>query len=190
MVADWVVFVEGKDDEHFIKCLLKHINIANVDIAPIGGGVSKLPKVANEIKKRQDAGSQIAFVLDANSNFEERCAEFLRQKDKLELPDRFFLLPNNKDEGCLETLLEEMAIPDHRVVYDCLEKYGDCLRSKEGDYQLLNHKGRIYAYCEALNIETHPSKHNYGDPEYWNLNTPALEPLKQFLCNLHADPIS
>ncbi|MCY3790041.1 MAG: hypothetical protein OXH63_14775 [Gemmatimonadetes bacterium] len=186
MVADWVVFVEGSDDEHFIRCLLQHISVANVDTARIGGGVSKLPSVAPQIQRRRDAGARIAVVLDANSDFEGRRAEFLRKKDELGLPiDRFFLSPNNKDGGCLETLLEEMAIPDHRVVYDCLKKYEDCLL-RNGKYQLPNPKGRIYAYCEALNIETHPSKRNYGDSKYWDLNTPTLEPLKQFLCDLHA----
>ena len=82
--------------------------------------------------------------------------------------------------------LEEMAVSDHRVVYDCLKKYEDCLLSN-GKYQLPNPKGRIYAYCEALNIETHPSKRNYGDSEYWDLNTPALEPLEQFLRDLPAN---
>ena len=187
MVADWVVFVEGSDDEHFIRCLLKHMSVANVDTDRIGGGVSKLPSVAPQIQRRRDAGARIAVVLDANSDFEKRRAEFLRKKDELGLPiNRFFLLPNNKDGGCLETLLEEMAIPDHRVVYDCLKKYEDCLLSN-GKYQLPNPKGRIYAYCEALNIKPRPSERDYGDSEYWDLNTPALEPLKQFLCDLPAN---
>ena len=77
MVADWVVFVEGSDDEHFIRCLLKHISVADVDADRIGGGVSKLPSVAPQIQRRRDAGARIAIVLDANSDFEKRRAEFL-----------------------------------------------------------------------------------------------------------------
>ena len=68
MVADWVVFVEGSDDEHFIRCLLQRISVANVDTARIGGGVSKLPSVAPQIQRRRDAGARIAVVLDANSD--------------------------------------------------------------------------------------------------------------------------
>ena len=45
-------------------------------------------------------------------------------------------------------------------------------------------KGRIYAYCEALGIETHAARRDYSDPSCWDLGTPALEPLKQFLVGL------
>ena len=187
MVADWVVFVEGHDDEHFIRCLLKYMSVANVDTDRIGGGVSKLPSVAPQIQRRRDAGACIAVVLDSNSDFSKRRDEFQRCKDQLELPvDRFFLLPNDSDSGRLETLLEQMAVSDHRIVYDCLKKYEDCLLSN-GKYQLPNPKGRIYAYCEALKIETRASERNYGDPSYWDLNTPALEPLKRFLRDLQAE---
>ena len=184
MSIDWMVFVEGRDDECFIRCLLQHLGIADVGTGFIGGGVSKLPDFAPQVFRSRDQGKRIALVLDANANFAKRCSEFEKMKNQLSLPvDRYFLLPNNQDSGCLETLLQEMVLPQHRVVYDCFDKYETCLRN-HGTYQLPNRKGRIYAYCEALNIETHASKRNYNDPAYWNLNAPTLQPLKQFLGTL------
>lgn len=109
MSSQWQIFVEGPDDRAFLKSLLQHLNISNVNTSIIGGGVAKLPNVANEIQRAYDAGKRIAIVLDANSDFASRCAEFEQQKESLKLPiNRFFLLPNNKDSGCLETLLEAL----------------------------------------------------------------------------------
>ncbi len=187
MSTPWEVFVEGRDDKCFIRSLLQYLDVANVGTALIGGGVSKLPSVAPQIQRSRDAGNYIAVVLDANSDFSKRRDEFQRCKDQLELPvDRFFLLPNDSDPGCLETLLEQMAVSNHRAVYDCFDKYETCLQS-HGTYQLPNLKARIYAYCEALKIETHASKRNYENPSYWDLNTTALEPLKRFLRDLQAE---
>ena len=48
-------------------------------------------------------------------------------------------------------------------------------------------KARIYAYCEALGVETNAKKRDYRDSAYWNLDTPALEPLRAFLRGLQGD---
>ena len=182
MSNQWQIFVEGPDDRAFLKGLLQHLNISNVNTSIIGGGVAKLPNVANEIQRAYDAGKRIAIVLDANSDFASRCAEFEQQKESLKLPiDCFFLLPNNKNSGCLETLLKAMTVSTHRVVYDCFDQYKTCLRNLNTPYKLPNHKARIYAYCEALGLETRASTRKYVNSPYWNLNTPDLEPLKEFL---------
>lgn len=182
MSSQWQIFVEGPDDQAFLNGLLQHLSISNAHTSIIGGGVAKLPHVANEIRRAYDAGKLIAIALDANSDFASRYDEFEKQKENLQLPiARFFLLPNNEGPGCLETLLEATAISTHRVVYDCLDQYEICLQNHNTPYNLPNHKARIYAYCEALGIETRASKRKYVSSPYWNLDTPALEPLKQFL---------
>ena len=185
MSSQWQIFVEGPDDQAFLSDLLQHLNISNANTSIIGGGVAKLPHVANEIRRAYDAGKLIAIVLDANSDFASRYAEFEKQKESLQLPiARFFLLPNNEDPGCLETLLETMAVPAHRIVYYCFDQYETCLQNHNTSYNLPNHKARVYAYCEALGIETRASRREYVNSPYWNLNAPALEPLKQFLSGL------
>ncbi len=183
MSSQWQIFVEGPGDQAFLNNLLQHLNISNANTSIIGGGVAKLPKVDNEIRRAHDAGELIAIVLDANSDFASRYAEFEKQKRSLQLPiAQSFLLPNNRDPGCLETLLEAMAVS--RAVYNCFDQYEICLQNHSTPYNLPNHKARIYAYCEALNIETRASKRKYVNSPHWNLDTPALEPLKQFLSSL------
>ena len=100
-----------------------------------------------------------------------------------------FLMPNDQDSGDLETLLERISVAEHRTLHDCFEEYERCLqtRNEYRSYRIPNNKVRkatIYAYCEALDIETNEIKRDYCDPQHWDLNAPAIVPLKQFLATL------
>ena len=187
MSTTWDIFVEGDHDEVFLQCLLKHLGISYVHTSVIGGEVSHLHKVKNEILRSHYSGNRIAIVLDADLNPHSRRIEFGKARDKLSLPidDNYcFLLPNNRDPGVLEILLERISVTEHRIVYDCFEEYEHCLQTQNKPYITPNRKAKIYAYCEALDIETNASKRDYCDPEYWNLNASAVEPLRQFLFSL------
>ena len=96
------------------------------------------------------------------------------------------MLPNDQDPGCLETLLQELAIDGHFAVHDCFERYKGCLTQLDGDYSLPGIKAKIYAYCEACGVEPRGTKRDYGDDEVWNLDANAVGPLKEFLCGLLA----
>lgn len=187
MCTKWTLFVEGDSDKVFLSYLLEHLRAADIEIGVIGGGVSKLATAAPVIQMRYDAGSRIGVILDANSKPRRRRHEFQQQRDELRLPiadDCCFLLPNNNAPGCLETLLEQIAVSDHRVIYQCFQEYEACLLSRNRSYRLPNPKARIYAYCEALDIETHEERRDYADSLHWDLNSVALKPLKEFLSNL------
>ena len=80
-----------------------------------------------------------------------------------------------------------MAVPRHQVIYGCLDRYGDCLRTHDESYRPPDSKGRLYAYCEALSIKRNArnsDKHVYTNSSHWNLEAHALEPLKRFLESL------
>lgn len=184
MGSSWVVFVEGKSDKAFVRCLLGFLDINNVQIRPLGGGIGELEAMAPEMQRRRDAGNRVAIILDANSEPENRRKEFEQEKTRLKLPiERAFLTPNGDKPGDLETLLEQIAAPAHQKIYDCLDAYGNCLRDLNATYAIPPGKARIYAYCEAIGAETRPDK-KYDDPAHWDLNAPALDPLKQFLRDL------
>ena len=93
-------------------------------------------------------------------------------------------MPNDQDSGDLETLLEWISVAEHRIVYDCFEEYESCLQKQNKSYLIPNRKAKVYAYCEALDIETNESRRDYCDPQHWDLNAPAIVPLKQFLATL------
>ena len=183
----WKMFVEGTSDEIFLGSLLNHLNVSEVDIVPLGGGVSSLEGAAPLMQEVRASGQLISVVLDADTDFKVRRAEYEDVRDRCDLPiDRLFLLPNHEDAGCLETLLEQIAVSEHRVVYDCFQQYEDCLRRHSSSYVVPNPKARIYAYCEALDIETNASRRDYEDPSHWDLDAGALGPLKRFLRDLRA----
>ena len=186
-MMEWKIFVEGPCDKKFLSSLLYHLNLSEVEIVPLGGGVSSLKRVAPLMREIRASGQLISVVLDADTDFGVRRAEYEDVRVRCDLPvDRLFLLPNHQDAGCLETLLEQISVSEHRVVYDCFRQYEDCLRRRSSSYVLPNQKARIYAYCEALDIETNASRRDHGDSSHWNLDAGALRPLKKFLRDLCA----
>ena len=188
MRFDWTVFVEGGDDKAFLNSLLNHLDIAHVRTDEVGGGVSKLSIIKPNISRTRDGGNQVAVILDADSDFAECRNCLLNVIDQYKLPiDSYFLLPDNRTAGCLESLLERMAVTRHRDIYHCFDRYEDCLNSSRHSYQFPNTKARIYAYCDALDIETRGTKRNYEDPSHWDLDVPELDPLKRFLRGLQSE---
>ncbi|MDE0229110.1 MAG: hypothetical protein OXJ62_09690, partial [Spirochaetaceae bacterium] len=113
-------FVEGKPDRALVECLLKYLCIDHVEVEIIGGGVSKLGHVANQIKRRHDRGSGIAMILDADDDLQKARAEYDDAiRTHILRVDRVFFLPDNKRSGCLENLLQQISLPEHDIVYDC-----------------------------------------------------------------------
>lgn len=178
---NWALFVEGPSDKVFIQWLLRCLDVDNVRVDVIGGGVWKLENVANEIRKSRDEGRHIAVLLDADSNVQRRRDDLAQQIARLSLPiERTFLLPDDTGEGDLETLLEQLAPAAHQVVYRCFDEYEACLSSLNPTYTTPNRKARVYAYCETVGAETGANK-DYDNPMHWNPDAPGLAPLQQFL---------
>ena len=110
--------------------------------------------------------------------------DLARELRRLELQvERSFLLPDDMTEGKLETLLERMAHPSHRVVYRCFDAYVECLRATDPSYSTPDSKARLYAYCHALGAELQAEK-DYDDPAHWDHDVPSLQPLCEFLRGL------
>lgn len=180
----WHVYVEGNSDKRFLECIASHMCIEGVDFQSIGGGVSKLRAMEQEMKRRGDEGKRLGVVVDANSDCQERRSELTEVIAEMGISvEKTFLLPDNARPGCLETLLQDIAVERHHEIYRCFENYEACLRRDH--YRLPDGKARVYAYCSALGIETHQNRRHYCDARYWNLDhAPALQPLKEFLQSL------
>jgi hypothetical protein len=106
----------------------------------------------------------------------------------------FFLLPNNQDDGDIETLLERIICPENQIIFDCWRDFENCLlpnkttSTDSGRFTLPARKTKIYAYLETLVGETDSEKEkikdpnrNYRNPKHWDLNHPALANLRAFL---------
>lgn len=195
MIANLVIFVEGPSDERFLCCLLRHVDLADVHMECIKGGIAKLPRLKAIFDDHLDKGRRMVVILDADSSVERRREECQTTIAQHGLPvDAFFLMPDDMNSGCLENLLEKIAIPQHAILHDCFSRYETCLETAERDsqygYRLPNIKDRIYAYCAAVGNGPKEGERNYANADHWDLDARALNPLKTFLreCAAMAPP--
>lgn len=179
----WDVYVEGESDQRFLTCIARHMQVGGLRFRRIGTNMHGLRQMIPQLRQSHDAGKHIAVVLDANSDPECQQKELQRIIVEIGLPvSRSFLLPDNRQPGCLETLLEGIAVAPHRAIYDCFDSYEKCLDS--ADYPLPGAKARVYAYCRAVGSETRPAKRDYCNNSHWDLDAAVLEPLREFLRSL------
>ena len=178
------MLVEGKADVVFVEALIEHTGMRGIEVEGIGGDYTtlRLDAVQNMVSRANDEGRRVATVLDADGKPTKRRADLEALVSQEGLPvERWFLLPDDRAPGCLETLLEELVVPEHREVLQCFEQYERCLTGLDRRYGAPDRKAKIFAYCEAVGAKTKEGERDYLDPSHWNLDAPGLLPLKGFL---------
>lgn len=181
------IFVEG-DDKVFIENYLNHLfkgRKYNFDIICTGGWTN-LHLDKNKFIENTDNKGLNLVIFDADTDFDKRKSELEKRKKELGIEFKLFLFPNNQDVGDFEVLLERISNKTHKCIFECFDRYQDCLSKKKKKYILPNRKARIFAYLEALGEETRPKKRNYAAEKCWDLNSSELVNLKNFLLN-HCD---
>jgi len=202
----FLIIVEGEADKKFFENYYHHLFHEK---APAGsiihpgkdddtGGYQKLRKedAINAMKQNTDAGGKNLVIFDADEDCEARRKELLAIRDEFGVEFELFLLPNNKDAGELEDMLEQIINPDNQPVMDCWATY-------EGELEKVRiptktpptltipaKKTKIYAYLETLLGKTRSQKklikdanRDYENTQHWNLDAEYLKPLKEFLVN-------
>lgn len=216
---DAVIWTEGIADQKFLADVIgywfglefKRTNVKDtqifkgfnenlsIDIQSLVGKDTILnEKQAIETLKPQfsfnrNQGKLNIVFLDAD-DIEERFKEVELSKSFMKEDFSVFLLPNNQKNGDLETLLENIANPINKEIFECWNNYENCLEGKENPanpgktFTLPARKTKIYAYLEALlgsskkykELIKEPNR-DYTNPNHWDLNHAYLEPLKTFL---------
>ena len=87
----WALFVEGDYDEVFVRWLLGFLDVQDVQVNAIGGGVSKLRHAENEIRKSHDEGRRVALLLDADRDTDGTREQLAREVRRLGLTHRAFI---------------------------------------------------------------------------------------------------
>lgn len=157
------------------------------------------PHVVNTIKEELVKG-KVLVIYDADEEFEASREYFLEQWRSLDLSDNpeIFLFPNNQDPGEIEDLLIQCIHSCNIPLLDYWQgfkkgmapvfrqldlNYKECRicsgrkSPKEPDL-----KDMIYSICDQLKVgrgENHSQ--DYLDTAIWDLDSPALEPLRDFL---------
>lgn len=198
------IIVEGTADKKFLEDYYRHLFHENAPEGSITlpikgdktGGYQKLfsENGINTIKEGMDYGATNLVIFDADDDIEARRRELLSIRDKYGVEFELFLLPNNKDAGSLEDLLEHIINPNNQPIFDCWQHYEDELVQQEipgrtpPPLTTPAKKTKIYGYLEAL-LEPKQKdlikerNRNYENPQHWNLDAEYLEPLKKFVKN-------
>ena len=160
------------------------------------GGYQKLKyeDAIGVMRQNTDMGGINLVIFDADEDTESRRAELLAIKEEFGVEFELFLLPNNKDVGALEDLLENIINPNNQPVMDCWQTYeGELAKVRiptktPPTLTIPAKKTKIYAYLETLFGTSKTQKklikdanRNYENTQHWNLDAEYLEPLKGFL---------
>ena len=190
------IIVEGIADLVFFEQYYQHLF---GEPAPEGfifktDGKDNLHKFVNKMSSMTANDGVNLVIFDADKDIDSRRKELLEWKENAGVSFELFLLPNNKDKGALEDLLENIINPNNQPIFNCWEDYEKELVKLEipgrtpPPLTTPAKKTKIYGYLEALLGETKSEKEqikesnrNYDNTMHWNLDAEYLEPLKEFL---------
>ena len=200
------IIVEGDADKKFLEDYYHHVfgekapkgSITHPGKDGDTGGYQKLKSedAIGLMHQNPDMGGINLVIFDADEDTESRRAELLAIKEEFGVEFELFLLPNNKDVGALEDLLENIINPNNQPVMVCWQTYEEKLREVRipsktpPTLTIPAKKTKIYAYLETLLGKSRSQKklikdanRNYKNTQHWNLDAEYLEPLKEFLEN-------
>ena len=190
------IIVEGLVDLVFFEQYYRHLFGKS---APNGfvfktDGKDNLPKFANQMRTMSANGGINLVVFDADDDIEARRKELLAIKEQFGVEFELFLLPNDKEAGALEDMLENIINPNNKPIFECWEGYEkelvklDIPGRTPPPLTTPAKKTKIYGYLEAYHGETRREKElikevnrNYADPKLWDLDAEYLGALKEFL---------
>lgn len=188
------IFVEGIADVRFLTdCITHYVPAASLrafEFIDMGGKDGLLQNPEDEsfpFVENTDAGGINLVVFDADGSHQARAKELRDAAAKAAISFEHFLFPDDQHRGDLEVLLCELVPDDKRVILDCHDGFVICMESHEHlSLQLPLLKSKVFAYLDALLPKRQKSKakeaeRDYRNTTHWNLDAPALEPLRKFL---------
>lgn len=192
----FLIFVEGIADEVFIGQYFHHIfGYAAPDGCFVKtDGKDNLQVMANQMREMSANGGVNLVIFDSDQDIDKRRLDILTWGEKEKLDFELFLMPNDRDSGALEELLEKIINPNNRPIMECWENYEkeliklDIPGRTPPPLTTPAKKTKIYGYLEALLGEGKSQKElikeknrEYYNIQHWDLEAKYLEPLKEFL---------
>ena len=194
----YTIYVEGIADVRFFSQYIQHlfgVMVPEERIVKLDGWTNlKGTTWLQRMRAITDKDGTNIVIIDADNDIQARRSDILAWKTENDLDFELFLLPNNKDAGALEDLLENIINPNNRPILDCWEDYEkelvqlDIPGRTPPPLTTPAKKTKIYGYLEAMLGESKSQKElikeanrNYENTQHWNLDAEYLEPLKEFL---------
>ena len=152
----------------------------------------------NLLRSKVTEGANCLAILDADTV--TKGWGYARRKSDVEQKQRvhsiafpFFLYPDNKSDGDVETLMESIARKDlHPTFFNCFRHYEMCVGGEldaHGNqrYNTPDLKGKLHTYMSAQKLSK--SKRDrlgrgdwlFDDLNYWDLGRESVQPLVKFL---------
>lgn len=164
-----LILAEGKADKKFLKDYItfhyKNISIKKENDNSTSYDINILSNGGKDFNKSKD-------------NIKKRLKKF-NIKD-----ENIFLLPNNKDTGCLETILINIAV--RKEIIKCFDEYANCISSLD-NIKIPIDKSKVFAYLESIKKynkdDIKEENRNYMDKDIWDIENIYLNELKSFLNN-------
>lgn len=189
---------ETTNEEDFVVKFIEHhfkemVYKTDFDVFGIGG-YTKLINIQPLLEDKTDNDINIV-IFDADDaynggGYKIRYQELLNVQNQMKVEFDLFLWPNNHDDGDFESLLELMINSEHQGMLDCYDGFEKCVGGRDSKgvlYKLPGRKAKMYTYISIMNLsKTERDKLSKGyylfeDERYWNLDAPAIKPLKDFL---------
>ena len=205
MMKRFLIIVEGEADKKFVSDYFHHLFqvaipqnciIHTGELSKSTGGYTKLADEINIVRMNQNTnqGGVNLVIFDADKEPDVRRKELETIREQHNVEYELFLLPNNKDKGELEDLLEKIINPNNKPIFDCWDNYEKELVKQDipdrtpPPLTTPAKKTKIYGYLEALLFNNQKEqikekKRDYENALHWNLDTEYLEALKEFLAN-------
>jgi len=204
------IYVEGKNDRVFLCDYLEKIlglsisisgssknktfsfqgtNVSGQVLLLEGWGNLNKPFFQNQFNDNTDDGIKNIVIIDADKttnggSFSVRKQEVDNIKINHSLVFDYFLIPNDQEDGYLETILRAILVVDNKALLDCLDSRDACLQAANQvisrTLKIPPSKGAEKSKLNQLRVFL-DSVSNYKDATIWDLKHPYLEPLKNFL---------
>lgn len=189
------IFIESKNDltpeYNFLTTILRvfEFNSQPWEVVPLNGKDS-LHLAKNQFIQNTMEGGLNLIIFDADSSangggYSKRRKELETKLEELNIVANVFLWPDNSNDGDFETMLENIARKDiHKRFFGCYRDYELCLGN---EYLSPNRKGKLHTYITSMKLsKKQRDKIGSGywlfdDDNLWNLDSPVLNPLKDFL---------
>ena len=187
------ILVEGNDQRNFFEAFIDHLSLANIQIHNFGG-VDQLRDFLEGLVDVTgfQAVKSIGIVRDAETSAQAAFQSVQSSLSNAGLPvpnqpERrtgsspavtVLILPGNNRPDMLETLLNETFA--NAPVDACINAFFGCVEDASGVPLQRPHKARARAYL-ATKPEPHLSVGVAAKRDYWDLDHPVFDQLRQFL---------
>ena len=182
------LLVEGKDQQNFFKAFIEHLSLKGIQVQNFGG-VDQLSPFLKQFVKAPHFSivKKIGIIRDAEDKSIEDVHKSIQSAlESTDLPTdndlvKVFILPDNKNEGMLETLLCKTFADTGEN--SCINSFFECVRKLPEISIKRYDKARAHAFL-ATREDPHVSVGVAAKKGYWDFNHDALADVKSFLRDL------